>query len=178
MILVLIPSIPGDCQIPGFTDHFTAESFSFGVEREVAESAKSGTSDLNIGVGELQECTISKSMDITSAGLARKAISGSSVGTAEIKFVEALTVGGVTYNCVYLYFKLDNAFVKSWSISGDADDRPTEDVALWYNKIGFVYFATKDGATWDPGRQCCWDHVKSAPWADAAMPSAVTKEAT
>jgi type VI secretion system secreted protein Hcp len=117
-------------------------------------------------------------MDITSAGLARKAISGSSVGTAEIKFVEALTTGGVTNNCVYLYFKLDTAFVKSWSISGDADDRPTEDVALWFNKIGFVYFPTKDGDEFGPGRMCCWDHVKSAPWSGADMPSTVMKVPT
>ena len=26
---------------------------------------------------------------------------------------------------------------KSWSISGDADDRPTEEVAFYYNKIAF-----------------------------------------
>ena len=43
---------------------FVADSFSFGVEREAKESGeKGGTEDINIGVGELQECTISKSMD-------------------------------------------------------------------------------------------------------------------
>jgi hypothetical protein len=36
-------------------------------------------------------------------------------------------------------------FVKSWSTSGDADDRPTEEVAFYYNKIAFNYAATKDG---------------------------------
>ncbi len=40
------------------------DSFSFGVEREMKESGeKGGTEDINIGVGELQECTISKSTD-------------------------------------------------------------------------------------------------------------------
>ena len=29
--------------------------------------------------------------------------------------------------------------LKSWSISGDADDRPTEEVAFYYNKIAFGY---------------------------------------
>ena len=62
---------------------FVADSFSFGAETQnqeqndtVAASAgrnatrkkkesgeKGGTEDINIGVGELQECTISKSMD-------------------------------------------------------------------------------------------------------------------
>lgn len=51
---------------------FVADSFSFGVEREMKESGeKGGTQDMNIGIGELQECTISKSMDSASGELAR-----------------------------------------------------------------------------------------------------------
>ena len=34
-----------------------------------------------------------------------------------------------------LKYKLDRCFVKSWSTSGDADDRPTEEVAFYYNKL-------------------------------------------
>ncbi len=127
MILVHINGIPGDSKIAKFEEYFTADSFSFGVERELAESGgKGGTQDINIGVGELQECSISKSMDTASTWLARKAISGSSCGTADIKFVEAIEVDGKRKNVVYLAFQLDTVFVKSWSISGDADDRPTE----------------------------------------------------
>ena len=48
-------------------DFALAESYGFGVEREMKESGeKAGTADINIGVGELQECTISKSMDTAS----------------------------------------------------------------------------------------------------------------
>lgn len=55
-------------------DYFIANSFSFGVEREMKESGeKGGTTDMNIGIGELQECTISKSMDWASSRLARPA---------------------------------------------------------------------------------------------------------
>lgn len=69
--------------------YFVADSFSFGVEREMKESGeKGGTEDINIGVGELQECTISKSMDMASAKLAQFAINGNSPGQAEIDFVE------------------------------------------------------------------------------------------
>ena len=51
---------------------FVADSFSFGVEREMKESGeKGGTEDINIGVGELQEATISKAMDRTSVPLAQ-----------------------------------------------------------------------------------------------------------
>jgi Type VI secretion system effector, Hcp len=79
----------------GATDWFVADSFSFGVEREMKESGeKGGTADINIGVGELQECTISKSMDSSSARLAQFAINGNSLGTSEIYFVEV--AGGDT----------------------------------------------------------------------------------
>ncbi|MDC0936556.1 Calx-beta domain-containing protein, partial [Pirellulales bacterium] len=54
---------------PKTNAYFTADSFSFGVEREMKESGeKGGTADINIGVGELQECTISKSMDRGATG--------------------------------------------------------------------------------------------------------------
>ena len=48
-------------------------------------------------------------------------------------------------------YKLDRVFVKSWSTSGDADDRPTEEVAFYYNKIAFAYNATPTGSTWPHG---------------------------
>ena len=71
--------------------YFVADSFSFGVEREMKESGeKGGTEDINIGVGELQECTVEENVD---------------------------------------------QVMKSWSTRGDADDRPTEEVAFYYNKI-------------------------------------------
>lgn len=170
MILCYIESCKGDSQIEGFKNYFTCESFSFNVERELADSAKAGTADVNIGVGELQECSISKSMDSASTDLAKKAISGSSCGTAEIKFVETIEGdGNKPFNQVYLWFKLDNAFIKTWSVSGDGDDRPTEDVTLWYNKIAFVYYPTPDGRTFGPGIDVGWDQVKNARWNDHAM---------
>ncbi len=178
MILVKIDGIKGDCVIGGFEGYFQADSFGFAVERELAESGKAGTSDVNIGVGELQECTISKSMDTASCALAKKAISGSSCGTAQIKFVEAITKkDNSMHNVVYLTYLLDNVFIKSWSTSGDGDDRPTEDVALWYNKIAFAYFATPDGQEFLPGGDCRWDQVKAKPWSEAALPTAIEEHA-
>lgn len=62
----------------------TTTPISFGVEREMKESGESsGTPHINIGVGELQECTISKSMDSTSVQLAQFAINGNSPSTAD-----------------------------------------------------------------------------------------------
>ena len=54
---------------PNEPNYFIADSFSFAIEREMKESGeKGGTEDINIGVGELQECTVSKSMDMNLDG--------------------------------------------------------------------------------------------------------------
>lgn len=136
-IYVKIPGLQGDVTTKGYEGYFTADSFSFGVEREMKESGeKGGTEDINIGVGELQECTITKSIDNVSAGLAQFAINGNSLGTAEIEFVEVGEDDGKA--TTYLKYKLDRAFVKSWSTSGEADDRPTEEVAFYYNDITII----------------------------------------
>lgn len=167
-IYVMIPSVGGDVKVPGYEKCFVADSFSFGVEREMKESGeKGGTEDINIGVGELQECTISKSMDSTSSTLAQFAINGNSLGTAEIYFVE---IGGGSGNegepFCYLWYKMDRTFVKSWSTSGDADDRPTEEVAFYYNKIAFQYAATTDGKKFEPSKAMTWNNVTNKPWPD------------
>jgi type VI protein secretion system component Hcp len=122
----------------GSHEFFVADSFSFGVEREMKESGeKGGTADINIGVGELQECTLERPMATAPGQLARSATNGNSSGTAEIDFVEVAGKSGGA--AAYLRYKLDRAFIKSWSTSGDADDRPTEEVAFYYNKIAFRY---------------------------------------
>ena len=93
-IFVRIPGVPGDVKADGYDQGtaFTADSFSFGVEREMKESGeKGGTADMNIGVGELQE---------VSTDAADQVMNG-------------------------------------WNTTSDADDRPTEEVAFYYNKIAF-----------------------------------------
>ena len=182
-IFVKIPGVPGDSSITveGYDngEWFVADSFSFGVEREMKESGeKGGTADINIGIGELQECTISKSMDSASMSLAQFAINGNSPGTAEIDFVEV--AGGSDAKPVpYLKYKLDRVTVKSWSIStetdtsagdagtastsGDADDRPTEEVAFYYNKIAFAH-NPNDGTLKSPEQTASWDVKKKTTW--------------
>ncbi len=57
-----IPAMPTTPTTRGWsaaTQYFVADSFSFAVEREMKESGeKGGTEDMNIGIGELQECSV------------------------------------------------------------------------------------------------------------------------
>ena len=174
-IYVKIPGVGGDVLGPdGERDWFVADSFSFGVEREMKESGeKGGTADINIGVGELQECTISKSMDAASAGLAHFAWSGRNPGDATICFSNRTdnprpgsTASEGTPVC-YLKYKLDRAFVRGWSTSGDADDRPTEEVAFYFSKIAFGYETeSPEGAP--STASMGWDNVKNTEWGSGA----------
>jgi type VI protein secretion system component Hcp len=170
MIVVVIPGIEGSVTVGDlkFSSAFVADSFSFGVEREMKESGeKGGTEDINIGVGELQECTISKSMDRGSSLLAQFAINGNSPGTAEIYFVETAGSSGKPY--VYLKYKLGRCFVKSWLTSGDADDRPTEEVAFYFNRIAFIHRTSTDGMTFETYDPAGWDRVTQTPWTEVSF---------
>lgn len=139
------------------------ESLSCGIDNTTKKRSgeKGGTADINIGVGELQECTITKKTDSASAQIAQFAVNGNSPGTAEIDFVEV--AGGSEGEPIsYLKYKLDRVFIKSWSTSGDADDRPTEEVSFYYNKIAFAY--TPGGEEPEPSNIMSWDKVKNIPW--------------
>lgn len=135
---------------------FVADSFSFGVEREMKESGeKGGTEDINIGVGELQEATISKSMDSSSATLPRerpmtwdnvknKAWTGKSAprprGGLSIKVPAGTCKVGARYPAaefgtdrrVYL---LSGVVVTGCSASASGDSIPTETLSLNYDKV-------------------------------------------
>jgi type VI protein secretion system component Hcp len=166
-IFVKIPNM-GDNSIltEGYNDGtwFEADSFKCGTDRELKKKfEKGGTEDINIGLGELQECTISKSLNSASAQLAQFAINGNSPGTAEIDFVEIGGSGAEEIPVTYLKYKLDRVFIKSWSTSGDADVMPVEEVAFYYNKIAFAY--TPQGeSTPEPNNIMSWDNVKNIPW--------------
>jgi type VI protein secretion system component Hcp len=176
MILVHIDDVNGDCKLEGYqrrgdgkganSGWFVAENFSFGVQREMKESGeKGGTEDMNIGFGDLQECTISKSMDRASAQLAQFAINGNSLGTAVIDFVEIAGSGDkMGRPFCYLRYKLDRCFIKSWQTTGSGDERPTEEVAFYYNKIAFKYLCTSDGKVFEDGGEMKWDNVENKPW--------------
>ena len=177
MIVIKIRDLAGlgDCKLDGYDDKnwFIADSFSFGVEREMKESGeKGGSEDLNIGVGELQECTVSKSMDRGSTLLAQSAINGNSLGPAQIHFVETAGGGGIEGSpFCYLKYNLARVFVKSWSTSGDADDRPTEEIAFYYNKIAFNYASSPDGKKFEPCKEMSWNNVTNKKWNGHAIGS-------
>jgi type VI secretion system secreted protein Hcp len=142
MILLKLDGIDGDSNIPGYEKWIACTSVSWNVERTFSESAKSGTQDVNLGTAEIPPISLNKSFDAASVYMMQSAVGGGALGSeAKIHF---LATGGQKAN-LYLEFKLYNPIMASWSISGDEDERPTEEVSLWYWKIWMQYYTTKDG---------------------------------
>lgn len=162
MILLKLDGIDGDCEIEKWKGYITLSSVSWAITREPGESAKMGTKAIVTGMPDLPAIEIGKSMDKASVYLMQNSISGSSMGTAEIKFISQAGTEGT--GDVFLEFKLDNAIISGWSISGDADDRPSETIALWYHKIWMQYYESSDGKTYTSAGSRGWDRVANKAW--------------
>ena len=55
---------------------------------------------------------------------------------------------------------MDTCFVKSWTTSGSGDDRPTEDVTFFFNRIGAIYRQATEGKEWGKKQPIMtWDNV-------------------
>ncbi len=150
-ILVKVEGVPGttDIKFQGYNDGswFVANSFAFGMDREMKESGETGgTEDINIGVGELSEVVITKALNGASPHLAQFGVNGNSPGQVEIHFVK-----GANQPKVAMIYKLDRAFVKSWSTSasGQGNDVPDETVAFYFNRIAFAVAGASAHFSWD-----------------------------
>lgn len=163
MILMTMNEIKGDSKISGYSDGtwFACTDFSFEITRELSDSAKAGTYDLNLGIAELPPISISKSLDLGSVDLFHQAINGVSSKDAQVCFVE--TVGDKTE--LYLKYELEAPVIVTWSLSCDEDNRPTEAATIWYNKIRMEYASRgpkKGDSVITHNRS--WDRVKNTSW--------------
>jgi type VI secretion system secreted protein Hcp len=161
MILLKLDGVDGDSQIPSYQKWISCTSVSWNVERTFSESAKAGTQDVNLGVAEIPPISINKTFDAASVYLMQSAIAGGALGS-EARLVFLVT-GDQKAN-PYLEFKLYNPIVASWSISGDEDERPTEEVSLWYWKIWMQYYTSKDGKMFTSAGCRGWDRIANKPW--------------
>lgn len=157
--LVRFQPIPGDLTGPGGTDNWIkADSFSLSVNREFEPTP--GTEDINIGVGELQECTISKSMDSASPFLAQYAINGNSLGMCEVCLTSEAKISSKS-QC-YAHYVMDRCFVRAMHVSppegadGGGDGVPVEEIAIYFNKIAYGFQSGSNNMSWDNVHNVQW----------------------
>jgi len=163
MILLKLDTVDGDSVMPKYEKWISCTSCSWNIERTFSESAKAGTMDVNVGVAEIPPITLGKSFDTASVYLMQNAIAGGALGKeAKIHFLS--TSGTSGEGAIYLEYKLFNPIVASWSITGEEDERPTEEVTLWYWKIWMQYYTSKDGINYVPAGNKGWDRTQNKAW--------------
>ena len=107
---------------------------------------------------------MTKVLDPTSAVLLRDAFSGNNYTKAVIIHVMMVNVANTTIPVVYLAHRLENIFVKSWSLSASADEIPTEELSFFCNRFGIQYRTPTATSKTAPSPFTGWDAVHARPW--------------
>lgn len=164
MILVKITDIKGDVDIPGYVDWFVAESFDFAIGKKV-ESVGASNRDIEVVKDNDQELSISKSVDSATVYLMYSVMKGrkdsgtNSTCSVDIHLVQTTEEGeGVK---AFLLIRIENAIIKDWGIDGSGDDRPTENLKIWFNKAAMKYLATDDGKIYVTHGPKGWDEQEN-----------------
>lgn len=168
MILMSIEGIknPDSPQVPEFKlkDFIALQSFSIGVDRPNFDTTKSGTDDITLGAGTLSTVSVTKLLDPTSTLLLRNAFSGIGYSKAVILHIQFVTAGPTAVPVVFLAHRLENIYVKGWSLSASADEIPTEELSLFCTRYGIQYRTPTADTKTAPTGFTGWDLVRSRPW--------------
>lgn len=154
-IYLKIPDIDGEATTAGHEKWIELTSLSDVVNRDT-KNEKAGTADIDIGVGQIAEIISTKSLDVSSTFLAQAATNGNSLGDIKICLSEPAQGG------CYKTYDLARAFVKSWSISSQGDERPTEQVSFYFNSIRMIHY-DYDGKEFKETSRTEWDFVTNTP---------------
>ncbi len=101
-------------------------------------SPRDAASGLPSGKRQHKPFTITKPVDKTSPVLFEAAIKGDPFTTVEVTSLQRIGQRWMPFRTV----RLENAFIGSIGPQSSADDRPTEEVAFYYNRIAFSYVET------------------------------------
>lgn len=137
-IYVMIPGVPGDVKADGYDDGrwFEAKSGSYGADRDLPESTKGGTVDVDLGIGDLKPLGLVACVNSAMAALAQAAVSGQSLGDVEIHLVELkLNEKQEQFAEVFAIIKLSRAFVLSFETSSPEGELPWYKVELIYSDL-------------------------------------------
>jgi type VI secretion system secreted protein Hcp len=149
--------IKGDCEVKGYENWIVVDSFDFSVGRKIEAAEKGGGRDIQTGAADPQEVSITKNVDRATPYLMFRAVQDRSPGNAnnpvsvDLHCVETqpwdyrVSKGGMAKSetksdlKAYLKICLGRALIKSWSISADEDNRPTETLSIWFNQVAVLY---------------------------------------
>ncbi len=139
-------------------------------------NARSGGSPQSNGsqqpTGPFSPLSITKQVDLATVNLMQLAMESTMQPTgneapieADIHFIGTVASGdGNMDTFTYLRIHLDVVEVKSWSINGSGNDRPTETLELGFEKAAMCYHWTPDGKQKNLKPQAGWDQKRNEPW--------------
>ncbi len=132
-IYVLHDGIKGNVTAEGFKDHYKAESFNFGVSRNLSMTTGS-TSNRESDNPTLSEITLTKLADNSATELFKDSVGGGKGSQGKqviIKFVQTGSKGDE----VFMEYTLKNAMVSSYNVSAQGTDQAVEVFTLNYTEV-------------------------------------------
>ena len=132
--------IKGESQDDGHKDWIIIESFSH--EMSAPRNGATGATRRR-GSASIGDFVVSKEIDKSTPKLQEALVTGKVLPELNFELTRDFEEG----RQAYLQYELKNVLVSSYQISGDADDRPTEEVAFNFEeiKVTYTYFA-RDGS--------------------------------
>lgn len=169
MIVARVSGIKGSCELPAYKEWMPLTQVSFGFERErnKMESKDGGMDFEDVRPDDISTVTLDKFVDSASCELMAlsmqdrlKTKGQNKPLNADISFLQ--TIAGQVFP--FIQIVMENVLVKSWSLDGSGDERPTEQVVLWFEKVAMQYQFTEDGKTFSPAIRKGWDQKENKSW--------------
>lgn len=134
ILLNFATQIKGTSKVAGHDNWITIDSLRMGVGRAITITG--GGNDRDTSNPRFIELTLTRATDIASSDLFIQAVSGKSLGTATIHFIQ--TGGTDKSPQVFLTLLLEKAIVSSYNLSSSGE-RPTETISINFTKISYEY---------------------------------------
>jgi type VI secretion system secreted protein Hcp len=138
-----IEGIDGEATNEKHKDWIEVQSFSWGMSR-------TGTSPGGGTLLKIESMQIVKNVDKSTPKLFLGCCTGEHYPTAVMEFTRPIQQGGQTADQVYLKYELRDCMISGYSISGNMNALPVDQVSLNFTKITMTYIPY-DSATGNPG---------------------------
>jgi type VI protein secretion system component Hcp len=141
--------ILGDSEISKHKNWIACQSVEVEIAREAQDAgdAKKRTHDLFTTIPEVWEITITRMVDRATMDVMKYAASGEKVvDVGKIHYLISGSQAGDKASdaarwILFMELILDSPVISKWELSGDADSRPTETIAIRYDKISLKYWS-------------------------------------
>ncbi len=139
MIVMEFEGVKGNVTADGYADHIALLSCSFGVSRGISMEP-GNVSNREATRPSLSEINITKELDNSATALFKAAVTGDAGQTVKIKFVRT----GADKVQEFMVYELENCLISSYSMSGDAEGTPIENLTLSFSKLLVTYIDTDE----------------------------------